>query len=53
MSFYGLITLFQEYNFITDYIKPKLNGSSWLFPIGQMPPRVEFLQNLLQDLKKT
>lgn len=54
MFFDGLITEHQEEYYINTYIKPKLSDTSnWLFPSCLIPPRVEFLQNLLKDLKKT
>lgn len=52
--FEGLITEHQEKYYINTYIKPKLSEKTiWLFPPFLIPPRVEFLQNLLKDLKKT
>lgn len=54
MSFADLITFEQRINFFESYISPKLqNKKLWLFPSSLIHPRVEFLQNLLEDLKKT
>lgn len=54
MFFEHLITEQQKDYYINTYIKPKLSHSPiWLFPPCLIPPRLEFLQNLLKDLQKT
>jgi|GEM_PF-4216230 len=57
MRFYGYITEKQKQLFISIYIEPKIVIKSQYFPFLFQPrkvtPRVEFLQNLLEDLQKT
>lgn len=57
MRYNGLITQKQRQSFFLSYIYPKLIIKSepfpYLFKQYLTKPRVEFLQNLLKDLKKT
>ena len=51
---YKIISKTQMDNFYQNYIENSLKKDSvFLFPIAQVRPRIEFLQNLLKDLQKT
>lgn len=55
MNYNSIITVLQRINFYKDYIEPNVfeHLEGYLFIPFQIPPRVEFLQNLLKDLQKT